>query len=424
MTASRWAAPHARSPVDAAVSLPGSKSITNRALVLAALAPGPSRLVAPLRSRDTGLMVGALRALGARLDDDGADLVVTASVDRQATGELRIELGNAGTVARFVPAVCALTNATVVLDGDARIRERPVGPLVAALRALGARIDGDGAPLVVHGSGHLDGGAVRVDARQSSQFVSGLLLAGPLCDAGVQVRLEPPGMPSAPHVAMTVDMMRASGAVVDVAASGWTVAPGAYAARDVVVEPDLSGASAFLGAAAATAGRVTVRLWPALTTQPGAALPALLESMGCRATTGPEGLTVTGPERLEGIDADLRDAPELTPVLAVLAALAATPSRLVGVAHLRVQETDRLSALATEINRLGGDVDELPDGLVIRPAPLHGGAWRCYDDHRLAMAGAVLGLTVPDVELDDIATVGKTMPDFVQRWSAMLRGDA
>jgi 3-phosphoshikimate 1-carboxyvinyltransferase len=228
-------------------------------------------------------------------------------------------------------------------------------------------------------------------------------------------------MPSAPHVAMTVEMMRAAGADVDDSVAGrWRVEPGGYTARELVVEPDLSGASAFLGAAAATGGRVTVAHWPRATTQPGVALPALLEQMGCTISVGVSGLTVEGPERLSGLEADLRDAPELTPVLAVLAALASTPSRLVGVAHLRVQETDRISALATELGRLGSDVDELPDGLVVRPAPLHGGCWRAYDDHRLAMAAAVLGLAVPGIEVDDIATTAKTMPDFPQRWTAML----
>lgn len=420
MTAAPWAAPRALTPLDACVALPGSKSVTNRALVLAALSEPGSRVVGALRSRDTDLMVDALRSLGAAVDADGDALTVLAPVDRRLTGPRRVELGNAGTVARFLPGLCALTRATVTLDGDPRIRERPLSPLVTALRSLGARVEGDGPPLVVHGGGGLHGGDVVVDAAESSQFVSGLLLVAPLCERPVEVRVAA-AMPSAPHVAMTVEMMRASGAVVDDSVNHrWRVEPGAYTARTVVVEPDLSGASAFLGAAAATGGRVTVPDWPGRTTQPGAALPALLEAMGCEVSRDVEGLTVTGPERLVGLDADLRDAPELTPVLAALATLAATPSRLVGVAHLRVQETDRITALATEIRRLGGDVDELADGLVVRPAPLHGGLWRSYDDHRLAMAAAVIGLCVDGIEVDDIATTGKTMPDFPQRWAAML----
>ena len=424
MTTAAWPAPHVTAPLHASVALPGSKSVTNRALVLAALAPGGSRLCAPLRSRDTDLMVAALRRLGADIVDDGDDWVVRSPLDRTTTGPVTVDLGNAGTVARFLPPLCALTKATVRLDGDPRIRERPLAPLVSALRALGAQVDGDAAPLTVRGSGSVPGGAVTVDATQSSQFVSGLLLCAPAFAAGVDVRIGSE-MPSQPHVVMTVEMMRAAGATVDDGEPGrWRVDPGVYTARDVAVEPDLSGASAFLGAAAATGGSITVPAWPRTTSQPGTALPAVLERMGCRVTHDDAGLTVAGPAELAGIDVDLRDAPEVTPVVAVLAALAASPTRITGVAHLRVQETDRIAALATELRRLGGDVDELPDGLVIRPARLHGGTWRAYDDHRLAMAAAVLGLAVPGIEVDDIATTGKTMPDFPERWSAMVAAGA
>ena len=405
-----WSAPTAVRPVDSLVRPPGSKSVTNRALVLAALADGGSMLSGPLRSRDTLLMADAVRALGATVTDAGDDWVVTGGWPRVVAG--RIDAGNAGTVARFVPALACLASGDVVIDGDPRLRERPVAPLVAALRALGGTIEGDAIPLTVHGTGGLRGGEVEVEASLSSQLVSGLLLAAPYYETGLCVRVVH-SVPSRPHLDMTVHMMRAWGASVS---GEWYVEPGRYAARDLVIEPDLSGAAPFLAAAAATGGRVTVDGWPAATTQPGAMLPALLERMGCTWS----GDTLTGPATLRGIDADLSDCGELTPVLAALAALAGSPSSLRGVAHLRVQETDRLAALAKELNERGGAVTELPDGLEIEPRPLRGGPMRSYDDHRLAMAWAVLGLVVPGVGVDDVETTAKTMPGFVARWTAML----
>jgi len=423
MSSSNWAAPVAAGPVDATVELPGSKSMTNRALILAALADEPVRIVRPLRSRDTLLMAQALRALGVPVADDGGDWLVAPGGRGPLDGPVQVDVGLAGTVMRFLPPVAALTDGTVTIDGDSRARERPMRPIIEALRTLGAEIDdgGRGAlPFTVHGRGGLAGGAVALDASGSSQLVSGLLLAAPRYAKGVEARHEGPPVPSAPHLEMTVQMLREAGATVETGENVWRVAPGALRGGERVIEPDLSNAAQFLGAALVTGGRVTVPGWPAETTQPGDALRELLAAMGGRVSLGPEGLTVRGSGEVEGLDADLHDVGELTPVIAALAALARTPSRLRGIAHLRGHETDRLAALAREINALGGDVRQLPDGLEIRPRPLHGGLWRTYEDHRMVMAGAVLGLVVEGVRIENVGTVGKTLPDFTERWSRML----
>ncbi len=419
-----WGAPLARGPLDAVVRLPGSKSVTNRALVLAALTDGRSVLRRPLRSRDTLLMAAALRGLGVEVSDEGEDWVVHGSSAALQPRAASIDVGNAGTVARFLPAVAALGTGSVRFDGDPRVRERPLGPLLTALRALGADLDRvDRLPLTVHGRGGLRGGAVTVDATQSSQLVSGLLLAAPRYDEGVAVTHVGGRLPSAPHLAMTLQALRESGAAVSQGPGDrWAVAPGPLVPRDYAVEPDLSTAAAYLAAPLVAGGQVTVAGWPRSTVQPGAVLPDLLAAMGAHVTRTDDAVTVRAGDGLHGLDADLGDAPELTMVLTALAALADSPSRFTGVAHIRLQETDRLAALATELTALGGDARELPDGIEVRPRPLTGGPLRSYDDHRIAMAWAVLGLGVAGVQVDDIATTGKTVPDFVASWQQMLDG--
>jgi 3-phosphoshikimate 1-carboxyvinyltransferase len=418
-----WPAPRASRPLAAVVALPGSKSVTNRALVLAALADGRSVVRRPLRSRDTELMAAALRVLGAGVTDSAEGDWVVEGGPLVATGD-RVDVGTAGTVARFLPPVAALCTGTVLFDGDPRVRERPLGPLLAALRALGATLDRvDALPVVVTGTGSLRGGEVALDASASSQLVSGLLLSAPRYDEGLTLRHEGPPLPSAPHLAMTVEALRAAGAVVDDAEAGcWVVKPGRLLPRDAVVEPDLSTAAAYLAAPLVAGGHVTVPGWPATTTQPGAVLPELLARMGAVVTRTGDGVTVAAGDRLIGIDADLRDAGELTPVLAALACFATGPSTFRGVAHLRVQETDRLAALVRELGGLGADVRETDDGLVVRPRPLSGGTFATYDDHRIAMAAAVVGLGVDGVLVEDIATTRKTVPDFAGSWQRMLDG--
>ncbi len=420
-----WAAPRAHRPVDATVPLPGSKSMTARALVIAALADGESVVRRPLRSRDTELMADAVRVLGADVRDlppESWAVTGTGGHPRLAD-HATIEVGLAGTVARFLPAVAAMADGDVTFDGDARMRERPMAPLLAALRSLDVAVSapGERLPMTVHGTGQVRGGDVEVDASASSQLVSGLLLSAPCFTDGLTVRHVGTPVPSRPHLDMTVAMMRAAGAVVDEPVPDtWVVSPGGYLAVDLTIEPDLSGASAFLAAAVATGGVVRVPGWPSTTTQPGGQLLSLLERMGANSTIDDDGLELRGGDSVVGIEADLRDCPEMTPVIAALAALATSPSRITGVAHIRAQETDRIHALAVELGRLGAAVTELTDGLEITPGPLRGAVLPAYDDHRLAMAWALLGLVVDDVVVDDIATTSKTMPNFPQMWARML----
>ncbi|URN15077.1 MULTISPECIES: 3-phosphoshikimate 1-carboxyvinyltransferase [Streptomyces] len=434
-----WPAPYASGPVDATVSVPGSKSVTNRALVLAALASEPGWLRRPLRSRDTLLMAEALRALGVGIEETVSSSSAGAGapdgcgeawrvIPAGLHGPASVDVGNAGTVMRFLPPVAALADGPVRFDGDARSYERPLHGVIDALRVLGARIDdgGRGAlPMTVHGGGALDGGKVEVDASSSSQFVSALLLSAPRFNQGVEVRHTGSRLPSTPHVRMTVDMLRAVGAQVDEPETGgepnvWRVSPSALLGRDLVVEPDLSNAQPFLAAALVTGGRVTIPDWPARTTQPGDALREIFTEMGGSCELTDAGLTFTGSGRIHGIDVDLGEVGELAPGIAAVAALADSPSTLRGVAHLRLHETDRLAALTAEINALGGDVTETADGLRIRPRPLRGGVFHTYEDHRMATAGAVIGLAVEGVRVENVATTAKTLPDFPRMWAGML----
>ncbi|AGP31376.1 3-phosphoshikimate 1-carboxyvinyltransferase [Corynebacterium terpenotabidum] len=425
MTATPWAAPFAPSPVSATVSVPGSKSITNRALLLSALAEGPSEITGALRSRDTRLMADALRALGTIIVNDGDNVSVIP-------GDLHggeVNCGLAGTVLRFLPPVAALADGEVWFRGDHEAQARPMGTTLESLRALGAEILDTGnaeapLPFGVVGHGGLRGGEVHIDASASSQFVSGLLLAGPRFEQGVTVVHTGGAVPSQPHIEMTVEMLRAAGVTVDVSFNRWTVHPGPVAGRHWTVEPDLSNATPFLAAAAVTGGEVRVRDWPLTTTQPGDQFRTILEDMGATVEhdqhTGV--LTVRGVTggHLQAITWDMHDIGELTPTVAALCALAGGRSHLYGIAHLRGHETDRLAALEAELTGLGCGVTQTADGLIIDPAPLHGGRWHTYADHRMATAGAILGLVIPDVEVEDITTTTKTLPDFETRWSQMV----
>jgi 3-phosphoshikimate 1-carboxyvinyltransferase len=396
-----------------------------RALVLAAIADEPSTLWPALRSRDSELMTGGLRAMG--VDVDVADPLVWVVRPQRLTGPAQINVGLAGTVMRFLPPVAALAEGQVTFDGDPRARERPLGPLLSGLRSIGAEIDpaptadGGGLPLSVHGRGFVPGGEVEIDASASSQFVSGLLLAAARFDRGIVVRHAGPPVPSAPHLRMTVAMLRSAGVGVDDGtADVWEVEPGKIAGRDWSIEPDLSGAAPFLAAALVTGGEVTVPGWPRDTAQPGDRLRDLLTQMGGSVTLTDAGLTVRGTGVVHGIDANLGEVSELTMAIAAVAALADSPSRLTGIGHIRGHETNRLAALARELERLGARVTELPDGLAIEPRPLTGAVFETYDDHRMAHAAAVIGLVVPGVELSDVSCTSKTMPDFPALWSGMV----
>lgn len=430
-----WDAPTPGRPVHATVRLPGSKSLTNRYLVLAALADEPSRLRAPLRSRDTLLMAQALRQLGAVVaDGPGADGEVpdwlVTPIPRPDPGTtpehqdpVEIDCGLAGTVMRFLPAVVAVSGRSARLSGDPRLHQRPIAPLLQALRDAGAQIDDtDGSfPATVRAARLPVGGEVSLDAGESSQFLSGLLLAGARMRDGLTVRHVGAGVPSRPHVAMTVENLRDVGVAVDDSEDlVWRVSPGPVGGLDVDVEPDLSNAGPFLAAALATGGQVRVPGWPQQTTQAGDHLRDILDAMGAEVRLEREGLTVSHDGDVYGVDLDLSDSGEIAPTVAGLAALATSPSRLRGIGHLRGHETDRLDALATEIRGLGGEVEVLPDGLRITPRPLHGGRWHSYADHRMATTGAVIGLRVPGVVVEDVATTAKTLPDFPGMWAAMV----
>ncbi|WP_067441024.1 3-phosphoshikimate 1-carboxyvinyltransferase [Nocardioides jensenii] len=414
-----WPAPHAVDPVEATVSLPGSKSLTNRALILAALADGPSVVRRALRSRDTELMAAALSSLGAEIDTTGDDWAVTPHAFE---GDATVDCGLAGTVMRFVPPVAGLSRGRVDFDGDEHMRNRPVGEVLGALRGLGVDVsEGDRIPFRISGRGAVRGGTVVVDASSSSQFISALLLAGARYDEGVDVRHDGKPVPSLPHIDMTVAMLRSHGVQVDDAdANRWAVAPGPIRAVDHVIEPDLSNAAPFLALAAVAGGSVTVRDWPEATTQAGDALRGILTQMGSEVALTSAGLTVTGSGTVHGVDLDLHDVGELTPAVAALCALADSPSHLRGIAHIRGHETDRLAALAAELGNLGADVTEHPDGLSIRPAPLHGGVFRTYADHRMAHAGVILGAAVEGVLVENVATTSKTFPDFATFWAGLL----
>ncbi len=415
-----WTAPYAAGPVTGRVTLPGSKSITNRALLLAALADQESRIVDPLVARDTRLMMAALSGLGTEVSLSPGYVDITPG---RLAGPADIDCGLAGTVMRFVPPVAALADGTIGFDGDPAARVRPMGEILGALRALGVQVAAEAGsiPFTIEGRGRVRGGIVTLDAAASSQFVSALLLAAARYDEGVDLRHDGKPVPSLPHIAMSVAMLRERGVrVEDDEPNRWRVHPGTIRGIPVRVEPDLSNAAPFLAAAVVTGGRVTVTGWPTSTTQAGDALREILPHFGAAIDLDASGLTVTGGREIQGVDLDLHDVGELTPVVAAVCAVANGTSWLRGIAHLRGHETDRLAALAREINALGGDVRETADGLEIRPRVLHGGVFGSYHDHRMAQAGAVLGLCVTDLAVDDIATTSKTYESFVGDWQALV----
>jgi 3-phosphoshikimate 1-carboxyvinyltransferase len=369
-------------------------------------------------------MSAGLSALGARVEATPAGFAVTGRPPPLTAPDTIVDVGLAGTVTRFLPPVAALAAGDVRFDGDPHMRQRPLRPLLDALRALGAVVDDGGRgglPLTVRGVGRVAGGAVKVDAGGSSQLVSGLLLAAPYFDAGAEVRTAG-ALPSAPHVAMTVQMMRRAGATVDDDEPGrWRVEPAAYRAVDVDIEPEVAAASYFLAGAAITGGSVTIAGWVRDGVQPAERWLDVFRSMGATTSYGDDGLTLHGPGTLDPVDADLRDISEIVPTVAILAAVASGPSRIRGIEHMRGHETDRLAALAAELTRVGADATETEDGLLIRPRPLRAlDVWQTYADHRMAMSAAVLGLVVPGLRIADMACTAKTIPDFTERWTALV----
>ena len=416
-----WLAPAALAPVSGAVQIPGSKSVSNRALLLAAIADGPSTLRGVLRARDTQLMTAALAALGAQIRSNGMSTLVQPA---PFVGDVDIDCGLAGNVMRFVPAIAGLAVGRVGFHGDPRASERPLGPLLTALRHLGVPVDPDARtlPFGIDATGTVRGGPVRIDSSASSQFLSALLMAGARYDDGIDVTHLGGPIPSRPHIDMTIQMLQARGVAVDQPADDrWIVASGTVKALDQTIEPDLSNAAAFLAAAAVTGGQVSVAPWPERTQQPGDHFLEILQRFGARVVRDGDTVAVSGTGRIDGIDIDLHDHGELTPVVAAVAALAGSPTRIRGVAHLRGHESDRLAALAQELGRLASTVVETEDGLEITsPATTAAGPFRTYHDHRMAHAAAILGLRVSPLYVDGIATTAKTFPGFAAAWTALV----
>jgi 3-phosphoshikimate 1-carboxyvinyltransferase len=428
-----WKAPYrsgltpASKPIHSQIIIPGSKSATNRALILAALAKTPSRLRRPLSSRDTDLMVKGLQSLGIDISviktNGGFDYQV---VPNKMLGPASIDVGNAGTVMRFLPPIAALAKGLIHFDGDARSYERPLAPVIKALEQLGVTIEHNGKyrlPLTINGAGKIAGGTVEVDASSSSQFVSALLLLGPATKTGITIKHIGKSLPSLPHIEMTIQMLKLYGAKVEVGVNSWQVKPTDLIGQDLIIEPDLSNAAPFMAAAMICGGSVEILDWPKITSQPGDQLRNIFSKMGAKIERSELGLKISGTEKILGIDINLQEVGELTPSIAAVAALAETESRLFGIAHLRLHETDRLSALATEINNLGGKVIEGPGELSIKPTPLVAKQeFKSYEDHRMATAGAIIGLAVEGVVVENIETTKKTLPDFPGLWAEMLNG--
>jgi 3-phosphoshikimate 1-carboxyvinyltransferase len=414
-------------PINAKISIPGSKSATNRALILAAIAKTPSRLRKPLSSRDADLMVKGLQSLGCKIDEikteQGFDYQITP---QKLSGPTQIDVGNAGTVMRFLPPIASLATGLVHFDGDARSHERPLEPVIKALEQLGASIEHGNKyrlPLTINGSGEIKGGEVEVDASASSQFISALMLLGPATKNGLTIRNIGKSLPSMPHIEMTIQMLRQFDATVEVSENSWTVISGDLLGQDLTIEPDLSNAAPFMAAAMICGGSVEILDWPKSTSQPGDQLRDIFGKMGARIEQSNNGLKISGSGKINGIDIDLHNVGELTPSIAAVAALASSPSTLRGIAHLRLHETDRLAALANEINNLGGDVTEGPGELLIKPAKLVASQiFKSYEDHRMATAGAIIGLAVKDLIVENIETTKKTLPNFPGMWQEMLNG--
>jgi len=402
--------------------------------VLSALATDPSILRSPLHARDTHLMVEALRALGATITEGnpgpfGPDLHITP-IPENCSNPPTLDCGLAGTVMRFVPPLSLVIPGSLSFDGDAGARLRPMATTLDALGQLGVEVDAtlEGfLPFTLTNTGAIHGRVVSIDASASSQFVSGLLLVGARLPGGLRIEHKGDSLPSLPHIDMTLHCLRGRGVAAEMVSPGiWEVAPGAIAGVEVAIEPDLSNAAPFLSAALITGGSVSISGWPESTTQVGSLVPELLEHWGASITRAPGVVTVEGGDglaggrELPGVNLDLSHAGELAPTFVALAALSPASSQFRGIGHLRGHETDRLKALVSNIEALGGSASETSDGIVVAPAELHPGLWKAFDDHRMATSGALLGLAIQGVEVDDIACTSKTLPEFPALWEELL----
>lgn len=444
--ATTWMAPSAEGPLDATITLPGSKSQTSRALVVGTIAQNPTVIKNPLAARDTYLMAVAMAQFGAELEFSAAGNTLTMTAPTELHGAGKIDCGLAGTVMRFASALAAFADGKTTLTGDKSARGRPLSPLLDALEKLGAKVKYRGKPgyLPVRIRGRKtkaksvfseealgkisrdhEQRAVRVDASSSSQFLSALLLASPLMPDGTILRSDG-RIPSWPYVTMSIDMLKEQGVNLQtLSQSTWRTEAKRPIGNPITIEPDLANAGPFLAAVLLAGGTITIPDWPTETDQVGKYWGEILPQFGATVTRTEEGLTVSAPEGLtwEGVEMDMGAYGELAPTVAALAVFATSPSMLLGIGHLRGHETDRLKALAKEINRLGGKAKVLSDGLRIVPKPLQPTTLKTYDDHRMATFAAIIGLRVPGCEVENVGTTAKTMPNFTEMWEAMLDGD-
>jgi 3-phosphoshikimate 1-carboxyvinyltransferase len=409
-------------PPDATVQIPGSKSVTNRALIVAALADGPSRIRNPLFSDDSYWLMDSLVRLGIEVsaDREGGEVSINGGGGVIGASDVDLFVGNAGTVARFLPPALALGRGPYTVDGVPRMRERPVEDLVSAMRQLGVAVEYAGEegrfPLIIDGGG-IPGGTARVSGGKSSQFVSGLLMAAPYAGSPVTLLVE--GRKEWPYVGITVTVMRAFGVEVDEAPGRFAVEPALYRARNYEVEPDASGASYFMAAAAVTGGHVKIPGLGSGSPQGDLRFAGVLREMGCEVEVSGDSVEVRGPERLRGVEVDMNAFSDTMITLSAIAPFADGPTTIKNVAHTRLQETDRLSAVATELRRLGAEVEETPSSIRIIPKTVRPSVLETYGDHRIAMAFAVTGLVGPGIRIREPGCVTKTFPDYFRRLESL-----
>ena len=420
-----WSAPTPVAMINAVCPVPGSKSESNRALVLGALGDGPSRLSGVLEARDTELMIAGLRHLGVRIQLDHDEAVVTPP---EHFVPAKIDCGLAGTVARFLPPLAALSGGECSFFGDPKMSERPIAPLLDGLRQLGASCSSEHVPFSISAPDGLTGREVRIDSSGSSQFISGLLLSAARFPNGLVLHHVGDSVPSLPHIEMSVSMLAQRGVRVSNSGMTWTVEPGTISSLDQRIEPDLSNAAAFLLAGVITGGRVTVPAWPSKTTQPGDLIRGVLDKVGAHSELTKDGLSAWSSEDLSGVDLDMSSASELTPVVAALAVFCNGTTRITGVGHIRGHETNRIEAIVDELNAIGVTASELADGIQIEGIGSHGSLsprrpFKTYADHRMVHLGALLALKCSNLEVEDPKAASKTMPDFVERWTKMVNAE-
>ena len=417
-----WHAPTINGAINSTLEIPGSKSATNRAFVLAALGNKNSIITNPLFARDTNLMLDALEKLGCNVVKKSNSVEISPM--KKDHSEISIDVGLAGTVMRFVPPLAALSSGTSHFDGDERARNRPMKTLIESLKKLNVKVIDNHQgklPFSIISDGQITGGEIEIDASESSQFISALMLVGAKFNNGLTIKHVGQNLPSLPHIEMTIEMLKEVGVKTNqINTTTWRIDNQNINSKNWVVEPDLSNAGPFLAAAMVTKGEIKINDWPLQTTQAGNSWIEILSLMGANIQLNSKQLILKNDSEIKGINYNLNDVGELTPVLVAISLFANSKSEFTGISHLRGHETDRLAALVENITAIGGDAKETEDGLIINPKQLHGGVWKAFDDHRMATAGAVIGLKVKDIYVDYIATTSKTLPNFEEMWNKMV----